>query len=534
MEQMLPDNVQDNLNAAASPITPEPTVNDRAIAAQMRHLMAAGYSPEEAAAEVQADVARLGRAAFGGVGGGADASWEREQSMGVESAAGRRARAQARSDRQDAWETDYNTVTGHPEFGFDLMGNPARLGRVDIDNPNPSDPLDRQSTRSRARQAEYYANPVAGERDVMSDDDWDALQEANAPRPRMVGRRAPGPRTMSGLPPAQGAPLTEDEAVGYMDRGTTHEGEAIHESQQDKDMRARGMVPVVMEDGSVAYMVEAVPAESAAGVESPRGGVGRRGYRPGMAQAVDEERYTVTSMRTPYGETVQVYARTPEDRKKNGVIKVPGQSLAQRQEAYQEKKSRMEAEREESRRRWRAMTYLAGGGQNLNDSNRWIAASLADMSPAERQEALREMMPINHDRAMIEAQSSQHAMELARSALHNSLANSVTTPMQQQAMAEAKQRNRQAIATWGQQQIDNLYANPPGSWFSTEFTVAEREALASSMSIQFDISLDEAREIVDGLASPYDVSSAGVVPGSGPIPTGGAWGTAPPGPPGGI
>ena len=289
--------------------------------------------------------------------------------------------------RMDAFEADYNAATGNPEYGYDEAGNPARLGAVDIDNMSEADLQARGARRYQAR-APYNAEIEAANYGPGSD------YAPSAAKPSYVDMTVPGPRTLDGKPTAKSRGLTAEEAEAYNARPPGGL------SQRDRDMMARGYVPVVTADG-VSYR----PAYVAPGnkYDIP-GGPGRPGPRPDLEVTFDETKrpkYEMVEVTGPDGERRAAYAPTQEFRnQQNAVLK--------------ERRQRLAEERRAALARWQATAYLAGGSQNLNSGNRWVANALVNMTPEQQDEAMRYMLPGGRLRAQVDAQNMENSNDVIK------------------------------------------------------------------------------------------------------------------------
>lgn len=91
---------------------------------------------------------------------------------------------------------------------------------------------------------------------------------------------------------------------------------------------------------------------------------------------------------------------------------------------------------QEGKDRFRQMAMWAGGGQNLGRHNIGFYNMLYDMPPEDRKQVIKDMMPMDPNRAIVEAQSSKRAAELAQRAVEGMVGR--TQGPLQQAAAEAQ------------------------------------------------------------------------------------------------
>lgn len=388
-------NVDQNLEAAATPIAVEPeagrepgwSVRGRSMRQeQIDRLVEAGDDPETAARVVDSQAEIHG----GQIQPGLFDSYD--------NAALRQRIAEGRQDdaRMGAFEADYNAATGNPEYGYDEAGNPARLGRVDINNPSESELVARGARRYQAR-APYNAEIEAANYGPGSD------YAPSDARPTYADMTVPGPRTLDGKSPTPSRGLTAEEAEAYNMRP------AGGLSQRDRDMMARGYVPVVTADG-VSYRPGYVSESNKYAIP---GGPGRPGPRRDLEVPVagtQRPKYEMDTATGPDGVPRAVYAPTQEFRNQQNAV------LAERRQ-------RLAEERRAALKRWQATASLAGGSQNLNSGNRWVANALAGMTPDEREQAMRYMLPGGALQAQVDTQNAARSAEMAQRAMTAFLAN---------------------------------------------------------------------------------------------------------------
>ena len=381
-------NVRDNLAASASPISVEPTVRKRRNmrAEQIARLVSLGSTPEEAAMYVDRMIEVTGSDIDPELFDSYNTP-ENNESLRRSIAAGN-----ASAARMNAFEADYNAATGHPEYGYDESGNPAKLGKVDIDNPSEPQ-LRAKGARSYQRRAPYNAEIEALNYGPGSD----YVTDTAGVEPDLIDSTVPGPRTLDGRSPTPSRGLNAEEAEAYNTRP------ANGLSKRDSDMRERGFVPVVTPDG-VRYMLAGGKGDSG----PIPGGVGRRGARPDLTgEREDDEgnalpaKYEEVEKVGPDGRTVVVLAPTREFKKEQA-------------DNLRERRKALAAERQARRDRWQATAYLAGGSQNLNSGNRWIANALANMSPEQQEQAMRYMLPGGDRRALVDAQNMENANDVIK------------------------------------------------------------------------------------------------------------------------
>jgi len=477
-------NVDQNLEASAKPIAVESvagrepgwSVRGRPMRQeQIDRLVEAGDDPETAARVVDSMAEIHG----GQIQPGLFDAYNTPQ--GNEALRSRIAEGKRANARQAAFETEYNAATGNPEYGYDEAGNPARLGRVDIDNPSEAE------LRARGERA-YNARDPRGAEAMAAGGEIGSDYAPSTPKPQYADMTVPGPRTLDGRAPTPSRGLTAEEAEAYNRRPPGGL------SQRDRDMMARGYVPVVTADG-VSYRPEAVPADNKYAIP---GGPGRRGPRPDL-----EGKYVMDSAVGPDGQVRAVLVPDPEWKAKNDAV-------------LKERRQRLGAERTAALKRWQAIAQLAGGSQNLNAGNRWIANALVDLPPEEQRQRLAEMMPMDPNRAKVEAANAEHAAQLAARAIQGALLGQAQSPQAAAANEQRQMENRAAQMAWAEQHINDNYAYDSGLFSSTfgtdEFTDLEYESAVQDVRTQFRISEAEAREIVDSIARRKRRAKPGAAP----------------------
>lgn len=206
-------------------------------------------------------------------------------------------------DGGDGFRDEYYAATGAPGFGYREDGTAGPVASMGI-----NDGMDERWT----------FDPVTGRATPKRP------PPPAPPRPRL-GRRVPGPVTLDGRDVVQGKEFeSEEERAAYHTRGPNGEP-----SQADKDMRARGFVPVVTPDG-VRYQLaadsEVTPEfnwqEETAQQYTERmrdfnipGGVGRAGRRPDLTDPVPGNPDGVTERQRkgyPQGKYVRDTAMSPD------------------------------------------------------------------------------------------------------------------------------------------------------------------------------------------------------------------------------
>jgi hypothetical protein len=453
-------NVDANLAAAATPIVLEPEAGG----IEARHAVRVAELVRQGVPRQQAIVI---------------AGREVVQEQSAEADA--RADARLESGYRDPRQTAYNAETFAEGYGFDDSGNPAHLGKVDIDNTDSS-AADRQAARA------YNARDPRGAEVAINDLPHPGRQvQADPPRP--LGMTAPGPRTLDGRPPAPSRPLMTPEEVEAYD--IRPPGGL---SQRDRDMALRGFVPVVTPNG-VSYM-------RAAGDTQTIGGPGRAGSRPDLlTKKKPEQQWAVSELGDymgPDGKPVSVLVPGPQMLAKREA------DLEQRQAAYQAKKAANEADFEKRRAHRIALAKLAGGSQNINSGNRWMAEALLAMKPEERASSMRYMLPGGDRAAMVDARNMENSGEVIKRYLTAGAAGFQNTPATAMAVQQQKIAQRKEIIEWAEKNINTRYAYDSNRLGASEFTAAKRDqAIQDLMDLYGEpdgpLNLADATRIVDNI-----------------------------------
>lgn len=507
------DNVDANLEASATPIAVEPTAGAAPLPsdvrqAQIDRLVGLGDDPRTAAMVVdrmrEINGGEMSPELFDHYNNPRDNEALRQ----------RIAESKVANARMDAFETNYNAETGHPEYGYDEAGNAAKLGKVDIRNPGQGE---RHNARSiyGSRQAirrNHWRGSNTSELDYQnypgdyaeSEDDGRPFGGSVSVDADFVDSTVPGPRTLDGNSPSPSRGLTAEEAEAY----NTRKPGGL--SRRDRDMQARGYVPVVTPDG-VSYQPAYVANRNKYAIP---GGPGRPGPRTGLAKPYLDGKYEMDIAVGPDGVPRSVYAPTPEFRK-------------QQEDNQKRRRQELSAERDKRRANWQATAMLAGGSHNLNSGNRWIAQSLVNMSDEDRANAMKYMLPGGQMHAQVDAANAEAAASMAQRAMTAFLANNPgATPLQQAALDQQKGKDRQDMLTWAESHISDNYAYDSG-WMSSafgldEFTPEEQAAAVNDILQRYPgTTPEQARQIVDSIAARKAGRPAAVPPAGATAPSAG-------------
>jgi len=518
------DNVDANLEASATPIAVEPTAGAAPLPSDVRKaqidlLVGLGDDPRTAAMVVdrmrEINGGEMSPELFDYYNNPRDNEALRQ----------RIAESKVANARMNAFETNYNAETGHPEYGYDEAGNAARLGKVDIRNPNQGERHGNRAgvgSRQAIRRA-HWRGANTSELDYQNypsdyeyDPDGGPVSAGPAVAPDFADHTVPGPRTLDGNAPAPSRGLTAEEAEAY----NTRKPGGL--SQRDRDMQARGYVPVVTPDG-VSYQPAYVANRNKYAIP---GGPGRPGPRTGLAKPYLDGKYEMDIAVGPDGVPRSVYAPTPEFRK-------------QQEDNQKRRRQELSAGRDKRRANWQATAMLAGGSHNLNSGNRWIAQSLVNMSDEDRANAMKYMLPGGELHAQVDAANAEAAAGMAQRAMTAFLTNNPgATPMQQAAIEQQRVKDRQDMMTWAEKHISDNYAYDSG-WMSSafgfdEFTPEEQAAAVNDILQRHPgTTPEQAQQIVDSIAARKAGRPAAGPPNGGGAGPGG-FGGAPAGGPGGF
>ena len=415
---------------------------------------------------------------------------------------------------RDPRQTAYNAETFAEGYGYDANEQPAYLGRVDIDNLSEGELVDRGRRAYNARDPRGAEAAAAGGQIY-----GDYVPSDEVPQP--LGMTAPGPRTLDGRSPTMPKPLMTPEDVEAYDvrpnRGL---------SQRDRDMAKRGMVPVVTPDG-VSYMRQYVPSREqndgyqipgGPGRAGPRpdlegdpfaGGAERLGYPAGTTPDEDWPKYEPVTMVGPDGNPVQVLRPTAK-------------FAGEQKEVMKTRRAALDADFQKRRAHRIALAQLAGGSQNINSGNRWMAEALLAMKPEERASSMRYMLPGGDLAAAVDAQNMQNSNEVIKRYLTAGAAGGINNPATAAALQTQQLQQQQSMVDWAEQNIKKNYAWDNNTWLpGSPFTTDERDQAIQDLLNRYgppkgDLTLADATRIVDNIAARKPQPSATATSPSGP------------------
>jgi hypothetical protein len=351
--------------------------------------------------------------------------------------------------RMAAFETNYNAETGHPEYGYDEAGNAARLGKVDIRNPNQGERHGNRSgvgSRAAIRRA-HWRGANTSELDYQnypSDYEYDP-DGANRP---FGGEVDSGPTREEMWAQAEADRLDQNKA----EREKYGTG---NERQITKDQAAARYERGVAED-----KMRQNPAVVEARIK-------RMAKSAGISFSEAEAMYEKGMSENGGGDTFEEFRRGTK-----GLRRMSN--------------DRRLAEQKAARDNWRATAMLAGGSQNLNSGNRWVANALVGMNPADREESMKYMLPGGALAAQVDAAHNEHLSALGlRVATGQGFQNqtpltAVQAQLAEEQLAAERAKNRSA----DENVLGEKYAPGDNNWFPgwlgggyDEFTIDEQQQM---------------------------------------------------------
>ena len=458
------DNVDANLEAAATPITTEPVAGQVPYRRDLRQeqidrLVAAGDDVGTATMvvdrlrEIHGD--EIPMALFDHYNNPQDNEALRQ----------RIAESKVANARMAAFETNYNAETGHPEYGYDAAGNAAKLGKVDIRKPDPSE---RHSARSvygsnAARRRSHARGAYTSEMDYQNyPSDYDMPEDANRP---FGGSGDSGPTREELWAQAEADRLAQNKA----DREKYGYG---NERQITKEQAAARYERKVAEDQM---------RQSPAVVEAR---IKRMAAAAGISFSEAQAMYDKGMTDNGGGETFDEFRRGTKGLRNMAT-------------------DRRLAEQKAARDNWRATAMLAGGSQNLNSGNRWIANSLVRMNPEDRANSMRYMLPGGQLHAQVDAANAEAAASMAQRAMTAFLANNPgADPEMAKRAAEQALRQQNPAMAGGTDISGGNYASPEAG--------KEFERLAGDHDTTYTgFSYDDERRLAQTLQKPpYNMPQA--------------------------
>jgi hypothetical protein len=283
-------------------------------------------------------------------------------------------------------------------------------------------------------------------------------------------------------------------------------------SQRDRDMAKRGMVPVVTADG-VSYALAYQPTEAPTdedivsggrgavvagrdgklfrplndGYQIP-GGPGRAGPRPDL-----EGKYEAKEMVGPDGNPVMVLRPT---------AKFAGEQKA----VMNTRRDALDADFQKRRAHRIALAQLAGGSQNINSGNRWMAEALLSMTPEQRSSSMRYMLPGGDRAAAVDSRNMENANEVIKRYMTAGAAGFQNTPATAMAIQQQRIAQRKEMIAWAEKNINDRYAYDANKWGASTFDTNERDQAIQDLMDQYGepdgpLNLADATRIVDNIGS---------------------------------
>lgn len=345
-------------------------------------------------------------------------------------------------------------------------------------------------------------------------------EAANPTPPSAAGYTVPGPRTLDGKPVARPRPLaTPEDVEAYNARARDPKSNFPLPSQRDRDMAARGMVPVFNPDGTVGYSVAYPDQDLATGGPKLPGAAGRSGERPDLAAKgwVPGPAMGPTGPVQVYrpGEKAQArYDAQAEDRSRRRMARSAGiaSSTASGMTTEALRKAAKDSKDDDAIARnnaWKAQAMLAGGQPTGGrGGSKAITNALMMMPEDQRNSSLRYMLPGGQLAASVDARQLDMAAELAQKAVVGALAGTGSGDLARQQM-EQIQRDK-AIA-----RADALIQKYPRGWWDGMYDPADVAAVRDAVEKQHPGHGDAA-------VAHIRVRPASPTPATPPNPTGGA------------
>ncbi|NBT75727.1 MAG: hypothetical protein EBT15_07130 [Betaproteobacteria bacterium] len=328
------------------------------------------------------------------------------------------------------------------------------------------------------------------------------------PKPAEGYPRVPKPRVPFGGAVPEPSVMSDPQQIeAYTTREWDGNAKSYKPSQKDRDMAARGLVPVLNPDGSVGYSV-GYTAGSLVEDEPNRfpGASGRAGERRDLIAAGWQET-TVPSplgMQTVYrpGKDAQKrYDAQAEQRARKRIATSAGLSGEEVQSlSMDELRSRAQAARinDANARRdaWRAQAMLAGGQPTGGrGGSKAITNALLMLPEDERNQSLRYMLPGGDRAAAVDAANAATAGRMAQSAMSAFLTNNPMATPEQRAMLEQRAREANPAAAGAQDIAAGKPETPEGQ--------AELQRLAESMDTgMFGVNTGDSSAMAEALMKP--------------------------------
>jgi hypothetical protein len=484
-----PTNVDANLEAAATPVTPDPSLKPKAAPApdpQSAHaarMVAAGYTPDEARIGAEYESRQVG--AF-------NPAFSNDETL----------RAGA------AYMRDQDRREGAFERELDLAYGTT---------PDPSGPPD--------------------------------LTQFNPPAPPIrpgMSRGVVGPRTDDGRDPMPAPNFqTQDEADAYYTRPVDPKTGVMTPSPADQAMMARGFVPVYTPDGGISYSLAAdydgpggiadqmSPAarRQASAYEGPNGvriGADNRPIYDPLKGTPQRTAWENVQVNTPFGPravlrlTDEARQAQADRRNRAAADRVAARTGINAKELLDPTARGLASSRDyendrQARRSFLAnRNMLAGGSHNINSGNAAMFNQLAMMSPEEQIRQLQYALPGGELRAQVDARQLDTAARLAQQAVTGALAGTAAGPLsdaqaESLQIANAAKRAEQRRAV--EDDLAERYAKE--GWFGyDEFTLAEQQQMIDTLVNVHKYTLAEAQDAVDRIATERRATERRPRPGS--------------------
>jgi hypothetical protein len=463
-----PDNVESDLDAAATPITPDPVVKPKA---KPKAEAKSGSAPAKPKPESKASLEARGETGGGGLLPGESLDEYGQKYRASLAAEREAAMAQAKPYREgnvspDADQAEYDSATGL--LGDSSLPPMDGYNEVTGEYTTPRQPLHPMIARDRALEAQHHQSVADNIREKYGPENeqiyWDGVRRG------VVDMRAV-------QTPAEKAHNAKWEEIERQTRfAPTEEGRQAARAQMSaRDTRTRENENYV--EREIVRWSEAT------------------GLPPGQVRAM------LSAGIKPDMTPEQMEKARSDDR------------AALRDRANANRADRRQAAKDH----WRAVAMLAGGSQNINSGNRAFYNQLAMLPEEERQRQLQYALPGGRERAAVEAAHNQQLSELGlRVAMGQGF-----QPMNpaQEAAANQQIRERQAeqsaVILSDAQSFVNESADDQGwfnlatrligggaeGWDNTLLTIEEENAAARKLMAKYPhLTFEQALEYVNAAA----------------------------------
>lgn len=553
---------------AGSQINVDPSLGDSRYEALVRQLIARGMSPEEARKQARAML-------------------ESPDIVGQRPIAVEEAELNAAQDAAQPQINSYRAGYTQPAPGTAAWKAQERsMGLETL----PFQQADEQAVRDEfyrrfGREPSSYRE-IEMMREMMAEQSAGQLRNDLA-QGGYGQRRAPGQRTVDGRPTAQGAPFRSvDEAAAYYARPAGGTPGGFGQSEYDRDMEQRGLVPRYDDNGQLGFSV--IAGDDRAAINVPYGvpgAPGRVGARPGLeaagwsAETVDtpsgqrrvyvpEQNYVFVNgkyvPKAPSGQNITAVdqpAQGPQSPSRYGAKDRANDYQAERRlyrmaaaagmtpaemraadpamfgdtatgvgslrpgaAARQAVAAKRAAGESDRMQRFLAQVQLGGGRQTPQSIQ--LETMLNGMTDEQRQQAMRYMVPGGQLAAMVDAQNAASAAKMAQSAVTSFLANNQGAG--DLLRDKQKQENVANAQKWWDAKFENDHGTVDGGFWGRPYYNDQYEQDVRYMMNVYGLDRPAAEAIASSRGTPRH---AGPAPSTPPAAPGAGGPRMPPGAP---